>query len=613
MTDFTLPRGPRPPRPAAAANGSRESRAILLATLVSLLLHAMIAWTVYDKSFGGGDWDELGPDQEYHIQRATRDMITDEPIVGGPGVSASDSGATGRGSAGGEGSDASLATVSQGLLGSAEAPSGGQAAPLVGGNAWRRASEVRPGPPGGTVSQASPKVDLPDNLLAPLPPGTKVDVEFRGQGAGTGARGGSAAVGAAEEMLAGVTPGPGSGGGSGRGWGVGAGDASGSVGRLGLVDRPGGNGGGGTGSGAGGGLARRVPLDVSQPVAIPESKLQQPEHLDDDFDYAVKVFDAGKGEPYARVDITPKRTLRKLRTIPRDVVFLIDVSGSVPQDWVKAVTLGVRDSLSSLNEGDRFNIVFFNEKPVFFSREGIQPVNDAALDAARKFLGGARSGGDTDVNQALARLMVRDVAVSRVYDLILFSDGVPTRGVMDTRELINLVTRDNDLAASIYCVGIGVKQNRQLLEFLAYRNRGYCIFSDNVFTAPNTIRDLLSRLRYPIMKEIRLSVAGLDNGQVFPRDVPNIHQGETFSIFGRYAQAGQFTMRLSGHNGVKPLDFTFGRDLKDAPQGDKQIAQDWAFWKLHHLYSELLRRGETPQLRAAIEQIRKDYGLKTLY
>ena len=383
-----------------------------------------------------------------------------------------------------------------------------------------------------------------------------------------------------------------------------------------MTDHPGGSGGGGAGNGLGGGNTPPVlPDELEKPAPIPGNKLAEPQHLDDDFDYAVTVFNDQKTEPYARVDITPKRTLRKLRTIPRDLVVVIDVSGSIPQEWVNAVVRGVRDGLSDLNAGDRFNVVFFNEKPSFFSREGVQPATDKNITAAGQFLLSARSGGDTDVNQALARLMVRDVATSRVYDLILISDGVPTRGVMNTRELINLVTRDNDLAASIYCVGVGEKQNRPLLEFLAYRNRGFCVFCDpeNSFTAPDVIRGLMSRLRYPIMKDIRMTVAGLDNDQVFPRDVPNIHQGETLSIFGRYAAPSVFTMRLAGHNGVQPLDFTFSRSLNDAQAGDKQIAHDWAFWKLHHLYSEVIRQGETPELREAIDRLRKEYGLKTLY
>ena len=74
-----------------------------------------------------------------------------------------------------------------------------------------------------------------------------------------------------------------------------------------------------------------TPLDLTR---LPDAaKLEIPEHLDDDFDYAVHVYRPagsaqGAGPSYFRVDITGKRTLKKLQTMPKDVIFLLDTSGS---------------------------------------------------------------------------------------------------------------------------------------------------------------------------------------------------------------------------------------------------------------------------------------------
>ena len=232
---------------------------------------------------------------------------------------------------------------------------------------------------------------------------------------------------------------------------------------------------------------------------------------------------------------------------------------------------------------------------------------------ARAFLKGADSEGWTDVNAALRGLLMRDVTGERAYDIILVSDGQPTRGVLDTRELINLITRDNDLVSSIYCVGIGRSQNRELLDFLAYRNKGFSVFADRSDDAPVVIRDLLSRLRYPLINDLRVNVVGIDTQETYPLDLPNIHQGEQFQIFGRFKQAKPFTMHVTGRSAGRPVDFTFTLDLRKAIEGDRAVAEGWAFWKLHHLYSEMIRRGEEPALLAQIRELRKKYKLKTLY
>ena len=345
------------------------------------------------------------------------------------------------------------------------------------------------------------------------------------------------------------------------------------------------------------------------------TRLRVPEHLDNDFDYTVHVYRPRTGPGFFRVDLTGRRSLIKLHAMPKDVVILIDTSGSVPQPWVKQVIRGVKDGLAALNPRDRFNIVLFKDAPSLFSAKRIQPFNDATLAAAREFLDEATSGGYTDLNHVLSRLLVRDVAVERVYYIVLISDGRPTRGVMDTRELLNRITRDNNLAASIYCIGIGPRQNRELLDYLAHRNKAYSLSVPLLDRAAPTIRELFSRVRYPILKDVRLNVAGVPGSEVFPHDLANIHQSERFAIFGRFDQKsiGPFTIRVKGTNQADSFDFTFSRDLRLSPQGDAKIARSWAFQKLHHLYGEMLKAPDAGPIKAEIDQLRRRYKLKTLY
>lgn len=367
-------------------------------------------------------------------------------------------------------------------------------------------------------------------------------------------------------------------------------------------------------------------IDFTQIALQGTTQLDIPEHLDADFDYFVTRYippqqdrkgwfgrseDPDDDRPYFRVDVVPRKTLKRLHTMPKDLVILIDTSGSVPQTWVDQIVRGVRDGLATLNEGDRFNIVFFNQNAVFFNPNQIVPFNDETFRQAQAFLTDRKSDGYTDVNAALSRLLVRDLSVERVYNLVLISDGRPTKGVLDTRDLINLITRDNDLVASIYAVGVTGRQNRELLEFLAYRNKGFCVFSTDEFSCAQDVRDLLSRLRYPIMKDVRVSVMGVDPEDVYPEDLPNLHQGEKFVLFGRYDRARPFTMRLVGHNGKRLLDLTFTKDLAIAETSDEKMSFDWAFWKLHHLYSEMIRKGDTEEIRKQIDYLARKYKLKT--
>jgi hypothetical protein len=127
------------------------------------------------------------------------------------------------------------------------------------------------------------------------------------------------------------------------------------------------------------------------------------------------------------------------------------------------------------------------------------------------------------------------------------------------------------------------------------------------------IAGLTSRLRYPIIRNVQLYVSGVDGNEVYPRNLPNIHQGERFRVFGRYGRPVPFTMTLTGTSDDQAVDITFTRDLMSAQRGGEAIAGAWAFRKLHFLYSEIIRLGERQELLDQIEQLRRRYDLRTLY
>lgn len=447
---------------------------------------------------------------------------------------------------------------------------------------------------------------------------------FEGTRAGT-ADGG--ALGAALlDQLATADGGLPAGGGAGDGWGPGSrGLPNGGSGRGGGGDAGYGPGRGVLGGGSGGkpstDMAGGSGLDFLGIEGIEPVDFEPPERLDNDFDYRVTRYLPDGNENaapqtdeagYFRVQITGKRSLRKLATMPKDVVFMVDTSRSIRDRTIRQIVEGIRQSVRTLNEEDRFNLVFFNDSVSTLAAEPV-PATPENLAYSDQWMRNIRARGQTDVNLALRQLLRRDIEPGRIYELILISDGRPTLGVLDTRELINLITRENDLAASIYCVGIGRGQDNRLLDFLAYRNKGFSISIDSRGDVAVELVALMSRLRYPIISDVQVRFAGRGMDQVYPLTLPNVHQGESFEIYGRYDQAGPFTVQVTGQSAGKPTDLTFRADLAEAVAGGRDVANGWAFWKLHHLYSEIIRLGERADVLQEIRQLRERYQLETLY
>jgi len=337
-----------------------------------------------------------------------------------------------------------------------------------------------------------------------------------------------------------------------------------------------------------------------------------PIQLDDAFDYNVQHHLASQAPHYFTARITPRpKELQLLDPMPKDVIFLLDTSSSIAKSIVREVFEGVSRGLDTLNAGDRFNIAVFSRETIMFNRSLWAPATPQNKINAEVFLNNITPGGShTDVNQALSTLLAQaQKDPSRVLNVVIVSDGKPTQGVTNSKDLINQITISNNRIASVYCVAVTRNPNTFLLDYLAYRNGGRGLAATDTDDVANAIATLCSQLRYPLIRDVSLSIVGSGARDVHPIALADIHQGQPFSIYGRFDVQGPFTIRIAGSGlkdgRVQPVDFTFIRDLRTSRQGPKTIADEWAFWKLHHLYSEQIRLGESRPIRNKIRTLEK--------
>jgi len=393
--------------------------------------------------------------------------------------------------------------------------------------------------------------------------------------------------------------------------------------------RPGGNGNGNANAGAN--VKPLIPIDDLPPVAeaLPEMEVDDKPvvRLDADFEYELRTYDGpvklkqglfdsptlrAPGEPaWYEIVIRPRPSLQRLTPLAKDVVYVVDTSGSIESKWLGPVKAGVSTALDALNEGDRFNIVMFEQQVKLLNREGLVGATDANVKAARRFIDEAEVAGYTDVNKALAGLVKRKLPADRVYQIIFISDGTPTAGAISPQQIIDVFTRENAGVAAIYAVAVGDKVNQPLLDSLAYRNKGYVERPGNHIRATAVIRDLASRLRYPILKDATFNAAGVDARNIYPQQPRDIHQHDPISLFGRYDRNERVLMRVAGDSDAKRLAFTFTLKFTDAREGEHRIAAAWARAYVHHLTSRMLRRDapDAARLKAEIEAITRRYGL----
>jgi Mg-chelatase subunit ChlD len=354
-----------------------------------------------------------------------------------------------------------------------------------------------------------------------------------------------------------------------------------------------------------------APVSREKERAVEETPFQ---FLDDLVDIKLATYRSpGEDAGYFRVRVA-LREGAKTTPAPRDIVFLLDASSSFQQRKLDAAVAAVRDALGKLRPADRFNVLLFRESTTPFQPQPVE-ASEANLDAARAFLKKVPSRGETDVYNALTASISETDTIGRASLLVVLSDGRPTTGLRDAREIINNVTRANTARHAVLVYAGGNAIDRYLLELLAYRNRGAAAFAERIEDMRGGFQKFFAANAEPLLVNVRADYAGLDPQSIFPRELPDLSATAPYEIHGRYqpARDKEFVMRLSGRNGQLSKDLVFKLRFDDADKGGTELASGWAFQKSYSLIAEIAERGEAPELLSELRALGKKHGIRTVY
>ena len=370
----------------------------------------------------------------------------------------------------------------------------------------------------------------------------------------------------------------------------------------------GGGGGGGTGNGSPGGFSDGVDRGVG------ESRLNISKYgaLDEFMDVQVfKYQDPSNSQKYYMIKILAKKDAKVFRVMPKEILFTIDCSLSIRQDRLEEVQRGITYCLNHLNAGDLFNIVSFKDNTTFFSKNSV-PATPENIKEAQRFVSGLTSNQQTDVYAAFKSIV--QLPLNRTpSNVILISDGRPTYGMVDSRELINAVTRLNKKTRPVFAFSGGAKVNRYLLDFIAYQNRAWSQYIKNIAGVHKGLGEFYDKIKDPLFLNLRYRLSHLNEDEVFPKSLPDFYRNAEFTLYGTYKDEDSFSMQLLGDVDGKTKELIFSRSLKDAQTGNADIMKGYAFNKIYYLISRLTSEGNDPKLLQEINALSNRYGITTPY
>ena len=336
------------------------------------------------------------------------------------------------------------------------------------------------------------------------------------------------------------------------------------------------------------------------------------EVVDQFLDIQVLTYeDPSDKQSYYMIKIMAKKDAHGFKVMPKEILFAVDCSLSIQPGRLDEFKKGITYCLSNFNEGDVFNIISFKDRVEFFSPQSA-PATPENIEKAAKFVSSLTASEQTDVYLAFNKI-VEAPPGRNPSSVILLSDGQPTHGVVDSRELINLITRVNGGVRPVFAFSGGGKVNRYLLDFIAYQNRAWSQFMKKTWDIRKGLADFYDKIRNPIFLNLRYRLNGLEEKEVFPKSLPDFYTGAEFTLYGKYSKEDDFSMQLLGDVDGKTKELIFSRSLQKAPRGDAGIMKGYAFNKIYYLISQVTLQGKRPELLKEIEDLSKRYGITTPY
>jgi Ca-activated chloride channel family protein len=314
-----------------------------------------------------------------------------------------------------------------------------------------------------------------------------------------------------------------------------------------------------------------------------------------------------KGEPHHLLMVMPPDTEQRLSSsLPREIILVVDTSGSMHGVSLSQAKRAVHLALQGLNATDRFNVIEFNShtSELYPSSVDATPAN---INRALNFVQQLKANGGTEMRPALAAALRGSPPETHLRQVVFITDG----SVGNEDELFTMIEEQLD-NARLFTVGIGSAPNSWFMRKAAEAGRGSYTFVSALHEVGEKMDSLFRKLEHPQVTDISVQWPSGVVVDSYPNTVPDLYFGEPVTVKVR-ASTGYRDgdlVRVSGNSVTGGWSTTLA---VQSPQQSVGIAALWARARIAELMDKE-RRGESPDSsRAAIVETAISHSLISRY
>ena len=298
--------------------------------------------------------------------------------------------------------------------------------------------------------------------------------------------------------------------------------------------------------------------------------------------------------------------------VRRDLVAVIDVSGSMSGAKIEQARSALIQLLGSLREGDRFRLVAFSGGVRRYAQEWTAVSADSRRDAT-SWIRSLQAEGGTNIAGALAEAFTASPAEQSLGVVVFLTDGQASTGETDPERIVERAEQGRG-RFRVFAFGVGDDVNTYLLDRLSERARGTTEYVRPGENIERAVGSLSAKIASPVLTDLALSSGAGELYDLQPSSLPDLFAGDELVVFGRYrgGRSAEQSVTVRGNRNGRQEEFT----TRFADPGEDQaryIEQLWASRKAGALSREIRLRGQTRETLDALKQLALRYGILTEY
>lgn len=270
---------------------------------------------------------------------------------------------------------------------------------------------------------------------------------------------------------------------------------------------------------------------------------------------------------------------------PKEIVFVLDTSGSMSGFPIEKAKEAMRLSLEGLYPNDTFNLITFAgdtsillDKPV--------PATQANLEKAKAFLESRQGSGGTEMMTAIKAALEPSDSTDHIRIVCFMTDGL----VGNESQIIAEVQKHKN--ARVFSFGIGSSVNRFLLDKIAEEGNGEAEYVALTDDGSKAAKKFYERVRTPLLTDISIDWNGLPVADVYPNKIRDLFSAKPVIMHGRYTKAASGAIRLKGKISGQEVVREIAFNLPETESRHDVLATLWARTRIDDLMSKSLKYDE---------------------